>query len=496
MGNRSWLASFVLPVLLGVLVLGPALGPGVLLNLDLVVFADLDLPAGFWGLGPELPRRLPLWVPISAVSSLIPATLSTKLLMLLVFPVAWAGMVRFATGLGVRWPLPAAALYALSPFVLTRTAVGHFMVTVPFALLPWVLPRLLRPGRDLTKTFLAAAALSLGGHFGGSLALVVVLVGVLFDRSCARRWRAVAVTLAAQAAWLVPGLLVMLGGDAGMSGSDVFATVSDGVPGLLRLSAGGGFWNSYFQVGGAGVFVAIAGGILLCLAIVGARSMPSTIEPALSVLGLIGFVVAASSGIWITTGAYEWLTSNPIGAVWREGHRLLILYLAWMAPAAALGAERIFARASAVGRPTVGGLVVGLPLALAVALGVPGLWGVGGQIAAERVPEGWSEVRDVVRAESGTVLALPWVQYYNEQFDGGRVRRVLNPLPLFLGGDVLAASNNGLGRGVRERADLRESVADEIVDAMIAGEMPSSSLSELGVRWVVVDRGVRDADYL
>ena len=151
-GRRRVMLTWLVPFVAGAIVLGPALAPGSLFNLDLVLVPHFDLPNGFWGLGPELPRRLPLWVPISWLSPWIPATISGKALMLAVFVLAWVGMTRLAHAFGVRWAFVAGALYALSPFVLTRTAVGHFMITVPLAVLPWVLPVLLRPGRSLSRS--------------------------------------------------------------------------------------------------------------------------------------------------------------------------------------------------------------------------------------------------------------------------------------------------------------------------------------------------------
>ena len=45
-------------------VVGPALGPGLLLNLDLVATADPPVPSGVWGLGPELhDGKAPHWMP-------------------------------------------------------------------------------------------------------------------------------------------------------------------------------------------------------------------------------------------------------------------------------------------------------------------------------------------------------------------------------------------------------------------------------------------------
>jgi hypothetical protein len=484
------------PLLAAVVVLGPALLPGALFNLDLVLVPRLDLPNGFWGLGPELPRRLPMWVPISWLSPLVPATVSGKLLMVAVFVLAWVGMARLAGLLGVRWVQVAGALYALSPFVLTRTAVGHFMVTVPVALLPWVLPTLLRPGRHLGRTFLAAAALSLGGHFGGSIAIVVVLVGVLFgDR--ARWWWALLVTLAAQASWLVPALAIAGAAQANLATGAAFGTDAHGAMGLLRLSAGGGFWNSYFQIGNGSSVQAWCGLVLLVLAVVGTSRLPSSMRRPLVALAVIGWFVSAASTMWGLSSVIEWFTGTSVGAVWREPQRVLLLYLLWLAPAAVLGAQRLYDRA--IDSPTwlwsAGGLAV-LPAVIAAVLALPGLWGIGGQLRAEAIPAGWEQTRSIVRSNPGTVLALPWYQYYNQQIDGGRVRRVLNPMPLYLGGDVLAASNNGLQASVRERADPREPTADVAVRGLVLSHTPiGASIASLGVRWVVLQKAAHVEDY-
>jgi len=495
-GWRMAVLAWMVPVVAGLIVLGPALAPGSLFNLDLVLVPHLDLPNGFWGLGPELPRRLPLWVPISWLSPLIPATVSGKALMLAVFVLAWAGMARLARSFGARWAFVAGALYALSPFVLTRTAVGHFMVTVPLAVLPWVLPVLLRPGRSLSRTFLGAAALSLGGHFGGSIAVSIVVVALLCGER--KRWGwALLVTVAAQGAWLVPALAVASAGDANLAPGAVFGTDASGAMGLLRLSAGGGFWNTYFQVGLGSAAQTVAGLVLVVLAVFGTRSIVGWARRPMVALAVIGWLVSAASTMAGFSAVLEWFTGTTIGAVWREPQRVLVLYLVWLAPAAVLGAQRGYdaALASPKWLWSAGALAL-LPALIAAVLVAPGVWGVGGQLRAESVPSSWNAARTLVRGQPGTVLALPWFQYYNQQLDGGPVRRVLNPMPLFLGGDVLAASNNGLEAGVRERADPREPVADAVVHAMTDQHTPPGrALAALGVRWVVLQKTVHLNDY-
>ncbi len=507
--TRSTLVDWGVPTAVALLLLGPALRPGLLVNLDLILTPHLDTPSGFWGLGPELPRRLPLWVPISWLSSIIPATFSGKVLMLVLLVLTWVGMMRLTarladhtvTGEVRRWVLHSAgALYALSPFVLTRVAVGHFNVTLPHAVLPWVLPVLLRPGRRLSSTFLAAFALGLAGHFGGSVAIVVVAVGVVSGFVAGERdrwWQALVVAVAAQSAWLVPGLVVSATNDVQMAGGAAFPTDAASMPGLLRLSAGGGFWNTYYQVAGRGTLLAIAGLVLLVFAIVGTRAIATPWRGPLLAIGFIGWFVAAASAIPGLDGVWVWTNDHLLGGVWREGHRLLTLHLVWLAPAASLGALRLYR--ACIAKPAAvwfAGPAAIAPLAIAVALALPGVWGIGGQLHADAEPDSWSEARATIDDDPGTVLALPWYQYFNLSISGGRVRRVLNPLPLYLGGDVVASSDNGLQEGVKETGDPREPTAAAIVGELRDGAPIAEQLGDLGVRWVVLLKTVHLEDYV
>ncbi len=507
--SRSTVVDWGVPTAVALLILGPALRPGLLFNLDLILTPHLDTPSGFWGLGPELPRRLPLWVPISWLSTIVPATLTGKLMMVALFVVPWVGMMRLTarfadhsvTGEVRRWVLHSAgALYAVSPFVLTRVAVGHFNVTLPHAVLPWVLPVLLRPGRRLSSTFLAAFALGLAGHFGGSVAVVLVAVGIVngfITGSGERWWQAFLVAVAAQSAWLVPGLVVTATNDVQMAGGAAFPTDAASMPGLLRLSAGGGFWNTYYQVAGRGTLLAVAGLLLLVLAIVGTRAIATPWRGPLVAVGCIGWFVAAASAIPGIDGVWVWTNDHLLGGVWREGHRMLTLHLVWLAPAVSLGALRLYR--ACIAKPAAvwfAGPAAIAPLAIAVALALPGIWGIGGQLQADAEPASWKRARSMVHDEQGTVLALPWYQYFNLSVSGGPVRRVLNPLPLYLGGDVLSSSNNGLQRGVKETGDPREPTAAAIVDDLRDGAPVAERLADLGIRWVVLLKTVHLDDYL
>jgi hypothetical protein len=487
------------PLVLAVAFLGPGLGRGALMNLDLMVLPEMDVPSGVWGLGPEFPRRLPLWLPITMFSSIVPATLTTKLLLIAIFVIGWCGMVRWARSLGVTRPEIAAGLYILSPFLLTRLGVGHVGMVLAAAVLPWVAPRLLEPARDLRRLFLAAALLGLCGYSGGVLAVIVVACAAIVSnpRGLGRNLAAVGVTLLAQTPWLLPAVLVTLSVSVDAASAAPFGVQVGGHPlQVLSLSAGNGYWNTYFQVGPTGWTSAAVGAVLLGLAVYGSARLPPHVRRPVVVLGAATWILAALSAFSWADGVLDTLTGTVVGGLLRDPQRLLTLHMLWLAPSACLGAarmnERLTGRRSA--RTWSGALPV-LPAAAVLVVSTPGLWGLGGNLDAVPLPRSWVEARELVGASPGPAVALPWTQYLNQDLPGAPVRRVLNPAPFLLGGDVISSSDSLLGDEIREAGDPREPVVAEAFAALIEdGAAASPVLQRLGVRWVVLQTTTPLAD--
>jgi hypothetical protein len=442
-----------------------------MLSLDLVVTPRIPVPPGIWGLGPELPRRVPYGVVLAWASSALGGPLAAKALMLAAVAVAFVGATRLAAGAPVVARMGAGLAYALSPFLLTRIGVGHLGVVLAHAVLPWALPVLLRPADRVARTFLWALALACTGFAGGLLALALVLVGLVADRG-RRAPAVVGAALGAQAPWLVPGLVVALAG-TGVADSSRFATRADGLVGWLSLPAGHGFWRASSQVGATGAGTALLGAVLLGLALAGRSRLPSAWAGRAAAAAAGGLVLALASAVPGVREVYSALTGTAMGAVVRESHRWLPLFLVWMAPAAAYGAARLGGR-----------LVLAVPAACAIVLAIPGLWGIDGRLEPVTFPDGWRTASEAIRARPGTVLALPWHQYLNASFAKGR--RALNPLPDYLGGDVLSSSDPELAAEGQEPADPREPHVLRLLDRIAAGDSAADELAEIGVRWVVL----------
>jgi hypothetical protein len=408
-----------------------------LLNLDLVLVRDQPVPSGIWGLGPDFPRRVPFFLPISWLSTIV-GTAAGKAVIVAAFAVAFVGASRLVGAAPLATRFGAGLLYALSPFTLTRLGSGQPAFLAALAVLPWALPRLLRPHDDVGATLLWAAALGCCGITGGLLAVPVVLVGLVAAHG--QRWaRVLGALLIGQLAWLVPALVVAAtGATARLAPAASFATNAHGLGGVARVLAGHGFWQLGNQVGDpGGAFVAIIGVVLGLLALAGAARLDASWRAPAAGLGALGLAVTLASALPGLRDVYADFADTTLGAPLRESQRFFVLFLVWMAPAAALGAQRL-----AGDEPgALPGALSAAPAALAVILAAPGLWGIGGRLDPVAFPRAWNTSRTLIQSRPGTVLTLPWNEYLDLSFADGR--RSLNPTPDFFGGDVLVSRDPG-----------------------------------------------------
>lgn len=461
-------------------VVGPALRPGNLFLLDATFVHAFPVPSGIWGLGPEIPRRVPLGLLMAWASDLVGGSAAAAVLMGATIMIAFAGAVRLAAGSPWVVRMGAGMVYGLSPFLLTRVGAGQLNVFAAAAVLPWALPSLLTPGRRPSSTFLWAAAMGATGSVGGSLAAVVVAVGLVAERSQAALV-GTALAALAQLPWLVPGLVVVSTGGLRLAGSGAFPTRASGLAGVFDLLAGHGFWRAASQVGGDGdVGIALLGAALVGLALLGSSALPQEWRWRALALAAVGMIIALASVLPGLQDLDGELTASVVGASFREGQRAMALTLVWVAPATAWGAVRL-----AAGRGRVAPILVrAAPAAAAAALAVPGLWGIGGRLRPVAAPAAWSRARAAISHLPGPVLALPFDRHLPLAVVGGR--EVLNPLPDELGGDVIASSPLESSSDRVELVDPRLSALTPVLAQARGAEPVARELAQSGVRWVAL----------
>ena len=479
--TRGW--AWIAGIAGGLLALGPALRPGSLLNLDLVLTPTVPVPPGVWGLGPDPPRRVPFGLLFAWGGRLVGGPTAGKLILVLCVAVAIAGTARLVPQGTPRIAAAGAGLlYGLSPFAFTRLSTGQWGVLAAAAVLPWAVPTLLHPGDRRPRTLLWSAALGATGVVGGLFALTAVGIGLLAERQWATI-RALPVVVFAQLPWIVPGIAVVGLGHP-MPGR--FGTRAPGVFGAALLLAGQGFWRSSSQVGQAGAAAVVLGLVLAGLAAAGAAWLPDTWRSRGAAMAAVGLFIALASALpGVRTLFADLTTSGPLAAA-RDGQRFMPLALVWLMPAAAAGACRL-----ASGRPLgAGGWPVLLPVAITLVLGAPAVADSWSALRVVHLPASWAAARGAVHARPGPVLALPWHEYMDLSVAGGR--RVLDPLPDYLGGDVISSTDPQLGPPVQEAVDARLPAVAGIVGRGASGAPVSDDLARLQVRWVVV---LHEADW-
>ncbi len=480
--TTSVLVVAAVSFVVAVVVIGPGLSGGALFQLDRSVVPDAPFPWGTFGLGPEIPRDAPLSALLWLLSVPFGSLIVGKWLMVVTICAAWTGMFRLARRCA---PAPLAMvsgfLYVLSPYMLTRLAVGHQAMWVAAAVLPWVLPTLTNARSKWSATFLACVALCIAGSFGGIVA-GLVLAGRFLTRDGRLHFvRHTGALLFASAMWLIPGVVVIAAGPT-LASSASFPNGTTSLLDVPRLAAGQGFWQRPLEVaGGNPLLDGAAGLILLALAIIGARRLPAAWRGPMAVAATLSFLLSMASAVPILRDGMDSFTGTAIGAPFREAQRYLLLYVAWMALAVPLGAS-VLARRFAPFRE----VALLTPVAIGVLLAAPGTWGLGGRLQPIAVPPGWTAAREMIRDGGGTTMVLPWNRYIALRF--AEVPRSLNPMAKFLGTDVLVASDLGLGSDNQERTDEREFDASYVAYRILTGDTDTTveDLDILGVRWVVV----------
>jgi hypothetical protein len=489
--QRAAVASCWIPavwsLLLALLLLGPALAPGYVLSYDMVWVPDLALRADFLGLGSGLPRAVPSDALVSVVDELVPGMLLQKLVLLGSLVSAGAGGAALVRGRSTAARCLAASLFVWNPFVVERLVLGHWPVLVGYAVLPWLLLAARRHRQDARSPAALWWLLPLGclsASAGIASALAVLVVGL--SRRGRRNVVLLVAVLAANAPWLVAGLLHASDATSDPVGAEVFALRGEGsLPAPLTALGLGGVWNAeVVPASREGILGVVALVVVLALALAGARSWLAT-RPgrdgiALGVLWAVGWGLAVLG--WAAPGLMTWLAGVPGGGVLRDGSRLLGLCVPLVAVLVAHGADRLagLLRERPL-RLAVGGLLALVPLAL-----MPdAAWGSAGDLRAVDYPASYAAARDAVGdADGAEVLLLPFSSYRAPVWNGGR--KVLDPLGRYVRPDYVA-SDDLFVSGVQVTGE--DPRGDEVRRALAedSPEGRAAALDRLGIGVVLVD---------
>lgn len=501
----------LLALLAAVLLLGPALAPGLVFSYDMVWVHDLAVTAAGWGWTEGVPRAVPSDQVVAILDEVVPGALLQKVVLLGALAGGGAGAHRLLRATAGPFGVPVRVLAAVhvvwNPFTIERLLLGHWPLLLAAAVLPWSLlaGRRLAGGGALPRWWPPLVALgSLSASAGLLTALGVVLLTGATGRVRRRTWAwIVATLLAANAPWVVAGALA--GGTtlatpgAARTAAEVFAARGpDGIPTAVALLGLGGVWNAQTVptslTGPRAWLWALLVLVLLAALVVRAARVSRERRESLLLLAGAGIAVGVPLLGQLLPGFVALVSAQvPGGGVLRDGSRLVALAL----PAVVVGLGAVpglLARrrggTGAAGRWAVA--AVGLAGALLpVALLPDALGGAGGALRAVDPPAAYDEARDLLDEAGGgsgaTVLSLPFSAYRAPAWNHGRP--VLDPLPRALGGVPVVASDELVvgGRGVAGESPLTAQVLSALARPTPAER--SAALCGLGITHVARARG-------
>ncbi|MDN4173094.1 hypothetical protein QWY28_09090 [Nocardioides sp. SOB77] len=483
---RGWLPR-AWSLALALLLLGPALGPGLLLTYDMVWVPDLAVRPDVWGVGSGLPRAVPSDAVVAVLDEVVPGMLLQKMVLLGALVAAGLGARRLVPDRSLAAQLVAVTVYQWNPFVAERLAIGHWPVLVGYAVLPWVL----LAGRRWRETGALPAALLVLVPLGSLSASAGVATAVALLAAAAGRRRTgpvVLLALAANLPWLVTGALHAADARTDAAGAELFALGPDGVlPPPLAALALGGVWNGEVVLpsrDGAAAWLGLA--LLVGLAVLGARAWRRRADGrdvvALVVCWAVGLALALLT--WAAPGLVAALAEHvPGGGLVRDGSRLLVLCAPLVAVLAGCGAGAVLRRVpERTPRLVLGGVLALLPVTLLPDAAL----GLSGRLEPTTFPASYAAARDAVDgAGPGDVLALPLSSYRQPSWNHDR--KVLDPLGRHLPRDVVASDELVVSDVTVEGEDPRVEEAAAALAAGAPGER-AERLAAMGIGVVAVDR--------
>jgi hypothetical protein len=376
----------------------------------------------------------------------------------------------------------AATLYVLNPFVYGRFHYGQLFLLGAYAVFPWAASRLrlLLCGPSRRTALLAALAFALIGIFSphvlliaGVLAATVVLIHVIaaskkleyLKRSAPCLALTLGATAVASSYWLVP-LVIGLGPEAsliaGTGAGDLraYAAVPDGslglVPNLLGLY---GFWaENSGRFTSMKAFVPgwpVALVLLLLIAAVGAadtfkrrsRTLSAWVA-GLLLAGAVALILEMGISSAITEPVASWLDAHfAIYRGMRDAGKWAVLLAFVYSQLVGLGCAAIIAAFRKGPDPSkgewVGGVAIGVLVALPLFYGNGLLFGAHGEIRPSQYPAGWYVADRVLVADThpGRTLFLPWHEYMSYSFVHNQNRVVAPPAPSFFSVPIVVSSD-------------------------------------------------------
>jgi hypothetical protein len=468
-------------------ILGPLLiGGGFWLFGDMVFVPEQPWKDAWLGLDGNVPRAVPMDAIISALTQLLPGEVVQRLFLVGAFVTGGIGAGRLVRKRRTAARFAAITLMLWNPWVGERLFMGQWAILAGYLLLPWVALAAYGMRRDLRRgapAVVVALVLSAACSPSSGVMAALVVVVLAWRRDLAHLAVTAGLIVVANLSWLVPSLLVDARTDAGTEVFEAFAARGESSAGALAslFSLGGTWKTSIVPEERTSTVIVLLSCALTVAALLGLARRP---RPRLLLLAGISFLLAAipvfpgGPGLMGAIGDVV-----PATALLRDSHRFLAPAVLVLLPGIAGAVDWAAARVRPGGEAmwSVVGLLVVAPVLLLPSLA----WGSLGELEPATYPSDWRAVADRLEDDPGRAIVLPWAGSYRG-FDWNHRRAVLDPAPRFLPGEVLVDDRVFVdGTVVPSEDPLVADIAEALQD-----DEPVAALRELGVRWVVVEKGM------
>ena len=437
--------------------------PGRLFLLDWVLGSNQPmLSTGFYGLNGGLTASVLPSLVLSLLNFLLGGS-STWIPLLAFFPLATFSIGRLVGG-GHWRRIAAGTLYVINPFVFNRIFVGHILLLLGYALLPFAISTLINSAiaekhQWLKVTLWWFLLTSLSSHFAWIFGLpigVVFLYEILVCRQRTLRtirWFLTVISLyiASISYIIVPSFFTSLSTTIGATSLNLYWSTPDPVLGLIPNVIGMyGFWRigpgpnlpknyvpgwfliflllvvvasfafSRSQPAGGSDLGVETSGLWRRLGLIAREYLQS--HEQLIVIGLIGITgFLLSLGTQGPTGPlFSWFYNHlPFFQLMREPQKFLMLWALCLSVFFAFGSERILLSVKSKGIQSLVALVlcVSFPVAYTPTM----FAGLSNQISLSTVPAAYQQANKLMGPGQGLILYLPWHIYMSYPFANNRV---------------------------------------------------------------------------
>lgn len=502
---KSYL-PILLIVLLPLLIVGPLLPRGYVLQYDMVFTPRMHLNIDLIRQGYGLYQSLPLDALLQLLSFALPMDIVQKLILYAIFFLSAYTMYRSVPVRSSAARLLAGLIYTLNPFVYDRLMAGHWRFLLAYSITPLVAKSFYnlftQPDRRrlLQAILLWTLAVAMSAHHLIILGLLFLCFALVFARTLRRLLyvlATVAGVLMLNLWWIIPSLTTPNAlQEFGLDHFYAFASRTDLMHGIwFNMLSLQGFWSANWQsVKDITVSWPLLTLVWLSLSMVGLGGLRSydrgnqKLIACLLIAGFISLVLAAGPHPTVST-LNGWIFMNVPGmSGMREAQKFLALIALAYAALAAYGFDLLIQK-----RLRRTAIALGIVLVASTFLiARPMLGGGNGQIALVHYPASWHQFynRLMDNDSRAKAVVLPWELYVDDTFAG---KLVANPAQAFYGDRVFVSQRTKLP-GVEEWEPpeyqrINEAVSKKDMGLLIA------TMEAVDAQYIVITEGRRTDDY-